>query len=121
MVTGDPGSGKSAVLGRLLALARSDHPEASAHLLPPTGSVTVSVHAHGTTLERLTARLATALDVEADSPPQLLARLAEYEGSRRTVLIDALDEAGTGTGGREPQRIARELLRPMSVLHNRAC
>ncbi|MGW1379273.1 caspase family protein [Streptomyces sp. NPDC002446] len=118
VVTGDPGSGKSAVLGRLLALARPDHPEAPAHLLPPLGSVTVSVHAHGTTLERLTARLATALDVEADSPPQLLARLAEYEGPQRTVLIDALEEAGTGVGGREPQRIARELLRPMSVLHN---
>ncbi|MEU7728559.1 caspase family protein [Streptomyces sp. NPDC040724] len=118
VVTGDPGSGKSAVLGRLLALARPNHPEAPAHLLPPPGAVTLSVHAHGTTLERLTARLAAALDVEADSPPQLLARLAEYEGPLRTVLIDALEEAGTGVGGREPQRIARELLRPMSVLHN---
>ncbi len=118
VVTGDPGSGKSAVLGRLLTLARPNHPAAPAHLLPPPGSVTVSVHAHGITLEKLTARLAGALDVEADSPPQLLARLAEYEGPQRTVLIDALEEAGTGVGGREPQRIARELLRPMSVLHN---
>ncbi|WP_159027811.1 ATP-binding protein [Streptomyces pactum] len=118
VVTGDPGSGKSAVLGRLLTLARPDHPEAPAHLLPPPASVTVSVHAHGTTLEGLTARLAAALDVEADSPPQLLARLAECEGAPRTVLIDALEEAGTAVGGREPQRIARELLRPMSVLHN---
>ncbi|MER5730696.1 caspase family protein [Streptomyces sp. NPDC002138] len=116
VVTGDPGSGKSAVLGRLLTLARPDHPEVPAHLLPPSGAVTVSVHAHGTTLERLTARLADALEVEADSPPELLARLAECEGPRRTVLIDALEEAGTGVGGREPQRIARELLRPMSVL-----
>ncbi|MGW2872053.1 caspase family protein [Kitasatospora sp. NPDC001225] len=118
VVTGDPGSGKSAVLGRLLALARPDHPEAPAHLLPPPGSVTVSVHAHGTTLEKLTARLAAALGVEADGPPHLLARLAEYDGPLRTVLIDALEEAGTGVGGREPQRIARELLRPMSTLHN---
>ncbi|MGW1793144.1 caspase family protein [Streptomyces tubercidicus] len=118
VVTGDPGSGKSAVLGRLLELARPDHLEAPAHLLPPPGSVTVSVHAHGITLERLTARLATALEVEADSPPQLLSQLAEYKGPQRTVLIDALEEAGTGVGGREPQRIARELLRPMSVLHN---
>ncbi|MFF4922400.1 caspase family protein [Kitasatospora sp. NPDC001261] len=118
VVTGDPGSGKSAVLGRLLALARPGHPEAPAHLLPPPGSVTVSVHAHGTTLEKLTARLAAALGVEADGPPHLLARLAEYDGPLRTVLIDALEEAGTGVGGREPQRIARELLRPMSTLHN---
>ncbi|WP_228901422.1 caspase family protein [Streptomyces sp. DH1] len=118
VVTGDPGSGKSAVLGRLLTLARPDHPETPAHLLPPPGSITVSVHAHGTTLERLTARLADALNVEADTPSQLLVRLAEYEGPLRTVLVDALEEAGTGVGGREPQRIARELLRPMSVLHN---
>ncbi|MGW4650751.1 hypothetical protein [Kitasatospora sp. NPDC004289] len=116
VVTGDPGSGKSAVLGRLLALARPDHPEAPAHLLPPPDVVTASVHAHGTTLEQLTTRLAVALDVEADTPSQLLASLAAYEGSLRTVLIDALDEAGTGVEGREPQRIARELLRPMSVL-----
>ncbi|MET9206209.1 caspase family protein [Streptomyces bacillaris] len=118
VVTGDPGSGKSAVLGRLLALARPDHPEAPAHLLPPPGSLTVSVHAHGTTLESLTARLAAALEVEADGPAQLLAGLAEYTGPLRTVLVDALEEAGTGVGGREPQRIARELLRPMSALHN---
>ncbi|MEU1287700.1 caspase family protein [Kitasatospora sp. NPDC005856] len=118
VVTGDPGSGKSAVLGRLLALARPDHPQAPAHLLPPPDSVTVSVHAHGTTLEKLTARLAAALGMEADSPPHLLARLADYDGPLRTVLIDALEEAGTGVGGREPQRIARELLRPMSALHN---
>ncbi|MFB6838958.1 caspase family protein [Streptomyces sp. NPDC056361] len=118
VVTGDPGSGKSAVLGRLLALTRPDHPEEPAHLLPPVDAVTVSVHAHGTTLEKLTSRLAAALGVDADSPSQLLARLAEHEGPRQTVLIDALEEAGTGVGGREPQRIARELLRPLSVLHN---
>ncbi|MGW3561301.1 caspase family protein, partial [Streptomyces sp. NPDC000963] len=116
VVTGDPGSGKSAVLGRLLALTRPDHPQEPAHLLPPPDAVTVSVHAHGTTLEKLTARLASALGVDADSPPQLLARLAEHDGPLRTVLIDALEEAGTGVGGREPQRIARELLRPMTVL-----
>ncbi|MFE9780762.1 caspase family protein [Streptomyces sp. NPDC005775] len=118
VVTGDPGSGKSAVLGRLLALARPDRPEAPAHLLPPLGSVTVSVHAHGATLESLTARLAVALDIEADSPAQLLAGLTEYGGPLRTVLIDALEEAGTGVAGREPHRIARELLRPLSALRN---
>ncbi|MFG2295377.1 caspase family protein [Streptomyces sp. NPDC048603] len=115
VVTGDPGSGKSAVLGRLLALTREDRPEAPAHLLPPVGCVTVAVHAHGTTLEQLTSRLATALAVDADSPPELLAALADGD-QIRTVLIDALDEAGTGVGGREPQRIARELLRPLSAL-----
>ncbi|MEV7613442.1 caspase family protein [Streptomyces sp. NPDC089799] len=121
VVTGDPGSGKSAVLGRLLALSREDRPEAPAHLLPPRGCVTTAVHAHGTTLEQLTSRLATALAVDADSPSELLAALAAPAAPAdatelRTILIDALDEAGTGVGGREPQRIARELLRPMSAL-----
>ncbi|MEV8533437.1 caspase family protein [Streptomyces sp. NPDC051211] len=116
VVTGAPGSGKSAVLGRLLALARPNRPAAPAHLLPPTGCVTAAVHAHGITLEQLTARLTAALGVEADTPAELLARLAESDAPLRTVVIDALDEAGTGVGGREPQRIARELLRPLSAL-----
>ncbi|MFZ3470587.1 caspase family protein [Streptomyces sp. 4.24] len=116
VVTGDPGSGKSAVLGRLLALARLDRPEAPAHILPPAGCVTVAVHAHGITLEQLTARLTEALGVEAESPAELLACLAETEGPLHTVVIDALDEAGTGVGGREPQRIARDLLRALSAL-----
>ncbi|MFI9586776.1 caspase family protein [Streptomyces sp. NPDC052236] len=118
LVTGGPGSGKSAVLGRLLALADPDparRPGSPDHVRPPAGCVTLAVHARGTTLEALTARLAAGLDVPADTCQGLLAALADRVGTV-TVLIDALDEAGTGVSGTEPRRIARELLRPLSAL-----
>ncbi|WP_432094841.1 caspase family protein [Streptomyces sp. bgisy100] len=118
VVTGGPGSGKSAVLGRLLALADADparRPPAPDHVLPPPGCVTAAVHARGSTLEALTERLAAALDVAADTVQQLLSGLVD-RATPCTVLIDALDEAGTGVGGSEPRRIARELLRPLSAL-----
>ncbi|MGW5471523.1 caspase family protein [Streptomyces chartreusis] len=118
VVTGGPGSGKSAVLGRLLALADRDaarRPDSPPYACPPVGCITLAVHARGTTLEALTARLASGLDVPADTCQDLLAALAERVGTI-TVLIDALDEAGTGVSGTEPRRIARELLRPLSAM-----
>ncbi|MFF3373023.1 caspase family protein [Streptomyces sp. NPDC002680] len=118
VITGSPGSGKSALLGRLLALADPDpnsRPGTGEHVMPPPGCITAAVHARGTTLESLTGRLASVLGVDADSPDQLLSGLADTSVPA-TVLIDALDEAGTGVTGSEPQRIARELLRPLSAL-----
>ncbi|MFG2127534.1 caspase family protein [Streptomyces sp. NPDC048751] len=118
VITGGPGSGKSALLGRLLALADTDPgvwPTAPAYVTPPAGCVTTAVHARGANLESLTGRLAGALGIDADSPHQLLAALADHTAPC-TLLIDALDEAGTGVGGTEPLRIARELLRPLSTL-----
>ena len=120
VVTGSPGSGKSALLGRLLAGAdpastlRQTAPE---FLTPPPGCITTAIHARGMSLESLTRRLAAALGIEADSTHQLLSELAERTVTT-TVLIDALDEAGTGVNGTEPQRIARELLRPLTVLRH---
>lgn len=118
VVTGGPGSGKSALLGRLLALADRNperRPDSPAYTRPPVGCISLAVHARGTTLEALTARLASSLDVPADTCQELLATLADRVGTV-TVLIDALDEAGTGVSGTEPRRIARELLRPLSAL-----
>jgi WD40 repeat protein len=118
VVTGGPGSGKSAVLGRLLALADRDQtrrPDSAAYAYPPAGCITLAVHARGMTLEALTGRLVSGLDVAADTCQELLAALADRVGTV-TMLIDALDEAGTGVSGTEPRRIARELLRPLSAL-----
>ncbi|GAA3037470.1 caspase family protein [Streptomyces glomeratus] len=118
VVTGSPGSGKSALLGRLLTLSDPDATARSAtpeYMVPPAGCVTTAVHARGTNLESLTSRLAAAVDIDADTPHQLLAELADRT-TPHTVLIDALDEAGTGVSGTEPLRIARELLRPLTTL-----
>jgi WD40 repeat protein len=104
VVTGDPGSGKSALLARLVVLADQKLrgriprlytlPEAT---LPDPGSIASFIHARGLTAEELMARLCEACGVEeTTSPGRLLAAL-----SGRTdpivVIVDAVDEAGLRT------------------------
>jgi WD40 repeat protein len=101
VVTGDPGSGKSALLARLVVLADQKLrgrvprlytlPEAT---LPDPGSIASFIHVRGLTAEELMARLCEACGVEeTTSPGRLLAAL-----SGRTdpivVIVDAVDEAG---------------------------
>jgi WD40 repeat protein len=127
IVTGNPGCGKSAVLGRIVALsdpgyrARMDLATADPAAVVPENSVAVAVHARHKALEEVVAKIATGLGIDADGPASLLQALSRRGRSESSVVIvvDALDEAGSGTtvdaGGRgEPRRIARELLRPMS-------
>jgi hypothetical protein len=100
VITGDPGSGKSAVLARLFVLAdrklrrRVPHlhtlPEAT---LPPDQSITRFIHARGLTSDELMAGLCEACDVEeTTSPGQLLASLTG-RGTPIVVIVDAVDEA----------------------------
>ncbi|MFE5669392.1 caspase family protein [Streptomyces niveus] len=129
VVTGSPGCGKSAVLGRIVAL--SDGPYRSqldlAGVAPetvvPPGCVTAAVHARHKRLEEVVERLATALDVRADGAAALLQELTRRgrQGPPLIVVVDAVDEAGSDTaadagGHGEPRRITRELLRPMSEI-----
>ncbi|MFC1436161.1 AAA family ATPase [Streptacidiphilus sp. N1-3] len=104
VVTGSPGVGKSAVLGRIVTTADA----AIAATLPadddavraPLGSVACAVHAKGKTALEVAAEIARAasaplLDRVADLAPSLRAVLAERQTSAFTVVIDALDEATT--------------------------
>jgi WD40 repeat protein len=129
IVTGDPGCGKSAVLGRIVALsdpdyrARIDLSAADQATVAPENSVAVAVHARHKALEEVVAKIAAGLGIDADGPAALLQELGRRGRSEPSIVIavDALDEAGSGTaadaGGRgEPRRIARELLRPMSEI-----
>ncbi|MFI8828022.1 caspase family protein [Streptomyces sp. NPDC053431] len=115
-VTGGPGVGKSALLGRLLLGAGKD--------------VHTAIHARHRFLEDVTAGIADAAGLAgeaATSPRALLAALAARREPLH-ILVDALDEAGeTGEGGQpdgaagpadatdasEPRRIATELLVPL--------
>jgi WD40 repeat protein len=128
VVTGSPGCGKSAVIGRIVALsidwyrARLDLTDVDPATVVPEDCVTAAVHARHKRLEEIVARIAEALRVTVEGTAGLLQELSRRgKDSDRpiVVIIDALDEAGSGTaadaGGRgEPRRIARELLRPMS-------
>ncbi|GAA1011546.1 hypothetical protein Aple_012090 [Acrocarpospora pleiomorpha] len=130
VVTGNPGCGKSAVLGRIVALsdpvyrARLDVSDIDLAVVVPESLVTVAVHARHKRLEEIVARIAPAAGVETDSPATLLQEFSRRDRNAPPIVIvvDALDEAGSGTlvdsGGRgEPRRIAREFLRPLSEIH----
>lgn len=116
VITGEPGSGKSALLGRLLQLADGTlDAEAMPHPLPPTGCITMHLHVRRRSLEEITADLTTALGLGTASIVRLLQTLAERD-TFFTILIDALDEAGAAGDQTEPVRIAHDLLRPLSVI-----
>ncbi|MEU7180844.1 MULTISPECIES: caspase family protein [Streptomyces] len=129
VVTGSPGCGKSAVLGRIVALSdsryrsRLDLGGVDPGTVVPPGCVTAAVHARHKRLEEVVERLATALDVEADGAAALLQELTRRgrQGPPMIIVVDAVDEAGSDTaadagGHGEPRRITRELLRPMSEI-----
>ncbi len=106
VVTGSGGVGKSALVGRLVLDARRD------------GTRLTAIHARHKLLEEITAGIADAAGLPADAfartdPEQLVAALTERPDPLY-VVIDALDEAGTGGGDSEPERIAGRLLRPLA-------
>ncbi|KAB1142340.1 hypothetical protein F7R91_29255 [Streptomyces luteolifulvus] len=118
VVTGDPGSGKSALLGRLLTLTDADHPSRTGtprNALPPPGLDIVPLHARRTTAEGLAVELAQVLNLPSMDRDDLLQALGERT-QPVTILLDALDEAGTAGNTSEGMRVARELLQPMTSL-----
>ncbi len=101
VVTGGPGSGKSAVIGRLAVLSDPDQRPAvpmedlAAGTIPPEGSIATAIHARGLTNAQVLAGLAAAVGVRADTPADLLRQM---RGQRLTIAIDAIDEALDPTG-----------------------
>ncbi|MFE5661440.1 hypothetical protein ACFQ9H_35290 [Streptomyces sp. NPDC056517] len=112
VVTGPPGVGKSAVLGRLVALADDDARGVvpagtiAPGTAPPSGSVTVALHARALSLPQVVSALAAAFGCPEPTETALRARLAE-PGHVATVVVDALDESGVAHD--EERRIARFL------------
>ncbi|WP_239475908.1 WD40 repeat domain-containing protein [Streptomyces sp. CS090A] len=104
MVTGAPGSGKSAVLGRVITTADR---EVAATLPPddtavrvPLGIVSCAVHAKGKTALEVAQEIARAVSIPPPSQvidllPSLRANLKDRPGPPFTLVVDALDEAGT--------------------------
>src|SRR5262249_46357760 len=87
------------------------------------GPVEWGVPARHRGLEELVTRISTGLGLTVDGVGDLLLEISRraQAGVKTVIVVDALDEAGSGTatdtGGRgEPRRIARELLRPLSEI-----
>ncbi|MEU7186483.1 caspase family protein [Streptomyces sp. NPDC045369] len=129
VVTGSPGCGKSAVLGRVVALSdslyrdRLDLSGVDPATIVPEGCVTAAVHARHKRLEEVVERIAQTLGAEYGGTAALLQELTRRgrRGAPVVIVVDAVDEAGSDTaadagGHGEPRRITRELLRPMSEI-----
>ncbi|WP_327002022.1 WD40 repeat domain-containing protein [Dactylosporangium sp. NBC_01737] len=104
IVTGSPGVGKSAVLGRIVTTAdasiRAALPERDTNVKAPLGSVSCAIHAKGKTALDVAAELARAASIRPpreveDLVPALRDALEHRPGKRFNVVIDALDEATT--------------------------
>ncbi|MFF3710865.1 AAA family ATPase [Streptomyces phaeochromogenes] len=128
VVTGPPGTGKSALLGNLAVHARREMlkllvdadelPELRAEDLPPADVFDAVVHLAGLTVHTLVTRLCLAADLPAPpagEPGQAVDRLLDGLRQRPglfTVLADALDEA------EEPAELAVLVLRRLAELPN---
>lgn len=102
MVTGSPGVGKSAVLGRIVATAdtklRMLLPDGDDAVRATAGSVACAVHAKGKTALEVATEIARAASAALpqlveDLPVVIQDALADHDGRRFNVIIDALDEA----------------------------
>lgn len=129
IVTGSPGCGKSAVLGRIVALsdaryrAKLDLSDVDPATVVPEECVAVAVHARHKRLEEVVERIGAALGAPTDGAAALLQELTRRgrQGPPLVIVVDAVDEAGSDTaadagGHGEPRRLSRELLRPMSEI-----
>ena len=111
VVTGPPGTGKSAVVGRLATLSDPEYRqeaikvgavEEGADAVPLLGSIDVAAHAKGKTLDDCARVLASGLNIELGQKASVDVDLLVGEigklGRKVTLLIDAIDEAAAGQG-----------------------
>ena len=102
VITGSPGVGKSAVLGRIVTTADADIlaslPHGDGAVRASVGSVGCAVHAKGKTALEVAEEIARAASAALPREPEDLApairdAVGERSGTRFNVIIDALDEA----------------------------
>jgi WD40 repeat protein len=110
IVTGGPGSGKSALIGRLVVL--SDHyrrptvptRDLAEQTIPPEGSIATGIHARGLTTAQVLSAVCAAVGATADTGSDLLREMREQE---TTIAIDAVDEA------LDPSGLISAVLKPL--------
>ncbi len=120
VVTGAPGAGKSAVLGRIVTTADADAvaqlPTSDTAVRATVGSVACAVHARGKTALDIAAEIARAASATMperieDFAPAIHDALSGREGSRFNVVIDALDQAVSLA---EARRIVSSVILPLA-------
>ena len=120
VVTGSPGVGKSAVLGRIVTTAdatiRASLPPSDEAVRASVGSVSCAVHAKGKTALEVAEEIARAtsarLPEQADDlAPAVRDALGEHGGVRFNVIIDALDEA---VGPAQTREIIDQIALPLA-------
>ncbi|MFC6022940.1 trypsin-like peptidase domain-containing protein, partial [Plantactinospora solaniradicis] len=119
LVTGSPGSGKSAVLGRLVTTAdaryRQQVPD-DGQVAAPVGAIACAVHLKGKTVMDAANEIARAAALRLPQRPDEVAPalyrwLAARPRRRFTVVLDALDEAFTPA---EARAVITELILPVA-------
>lgn len=119
VLTGSPGVGKSAVLGRIVTTAdegvRAALPADDRNVRAPIGSVACAVHMKGKTALDVAVEIARAASVRMprsvdDLVPALRDRLSRTHG-RFNLVVDALDEAA---GPGQARLIVSALLLPIA-------
>jgi WD40 repeat protein len=126
IVTGPPGAGKSAVMGRLATLSDRQYREAARRAgvmpsvddgtIPPEGIIDVAIHAKGKTLDDCARALAEAFSLPVGKEVAVdIGALVTAVGRierRLTIMIDALDEAVSG----QSKNIVARLVVPLGRL-----
>jgi WD40 repeat protein len=120
VVTGSAGSGKSAVLGRLVTLSvaryRGIAEQAGILInvpydtLPRLGTIQVALHVHEKTISGCLAFIGEALGLGGVRDPGELLDQVRKRSDPLTIVADALDEAGSD----HARRIFDELLVPLA-------
>jgi len=119
VITGPPGSGKSAILGRILSLSSEterkrvlQNGRVPPNLDPGQGSVDAHLQARKTTVEAATQDLLKRLGLDPKNWENGLLFEAErrcHEGNPLVLAIDGLDEAGSAS-----RDLATRILKPLA-------
>jgi WD40 repeat protein len=110
VVTGGPGSGKSALIGRLVVLSDDERRPAvplqglAEDTIPPDGAIAAGIHARGLTTAQVMSAICAAVGVAAATPVDMLRQMRQADV---TVAIDAIDEA------LDPAGLVSGVLRPL--------
>lgn len=97
-VTGRPGTGKSAVLARLVTLSDPTFRRyaplhgASDDSIPPLGLIDAALHCRGKTVSDVLGEMSNLLDITAANGLDLATHIRDQH-TRSVIVIDALDEA----------------------------